>query len=53
MYLLPRSERWAQEFGNKTLCSQGWPGCFMNCRRETVEKGVPPGNRRGLDPRRT
>jgi hypothetical protein len=21
----------------------------MNCRRETVEKGVPPGNRRELD----
>jgi hypothetical protein len=21
----------------------------MNCRRETVEKSVPPGNRRGLD----
>jgi hypothetical protein len=25
----------------------------MNCRRETVEKDVPPGNRRGLDLRRT
>jgi len=25
----------------------------MHCRRETVEMGVPPGNRRGLDPRRT
>jgi hypothetical protein len=25
----------------------------MNCRRETVEMAVPPGNRRGLDPRRT
>jgi len=44
------------------------PVCFMSCRRETVEKGVParhreparsgeaggpPGNRRGLDPNRT
>jgi len=25
----------------------------MNRRRETVEKGVSPGNHRGLDPRRT
>jgi len=25
----------------------------MNCRRETVKMDVPPGNRRGLDPRRT
>ena len=25
------------------------PGFFTNCRRETVEKSVPPGNRRGLD----
>jgi hypothetical protein len=21
------------------------PGCFMNCRRETVKMAVPPGNR--------
>jgi len=25
----------------------------MNGRRETVEMSVPPGNRRGLEPRRT
>jgi len=25
----------------------------MNGRRETLDKSVPPGNRRGLDPRRT
>ena len=29
------------------------PGWFMNCRREAVEKSVPPGNPRELDPRRT
>ena len=25
-----------------------YPGYFMNCRRETVEMGVPPGNRPAL-----
>jgi hypothetical protein len=36
MYLLPHSKRWAQELENKTLCPLTQPGCFMNCRRETV-----------------
>ena len=27
--------------------------CFMNCFGETMKMGVPPGNRRVLDPRRT
>jgi hypothetical protein len=30
-----------------------YPGYFMNYRREAKEMGVPPGNRRGLVPRRT
>jgi hypothetical protein len=29
------------------------PGYFMNCCRETAKMVVPPGNRRGLVPRRT
>jgi hypothetical protein len=29
------------------------PEYFMNCCRETVEMGVPPGNRRVSVPRRT
>jgi len=29
------------------------PACFKKGRRETAEKDVPPGNRRGLDLRRT
>jgi len=38
------------------LQQNGWlpkPGYFMNCCRETTKMGVPPGNHRGLDPRRT
>ena len=34
-------------------CEESKPGCFMNCRGETVEIAVPPGKRRELDPRRT
>ena len=39
--------------GSTLNVNSSQPGCFTNCRRETVEKDVPPGYRRGLDLRRT
>jgi len=49
------STNWPQASGagRKLMArEEGQPGCFINCRRETVEKDVPPCNRRGLDLRR-
>jgi len=38
---------------HKYLTFRRFAAGSFNCRRETVEKDVPPGHRRGLGPRRT